>query len=216
MEVRMANRCSGRAPLPRGAGSPAQVFYAIMRNPAVHLGLSITMVVVVGLAHAMAAKRPDGAALSPAATAAEQLGGAGGWTAYTYREKSGKVCYLAGGPQKSEPAAAKRKHPLAMVTHRPSENVANVVSFVEGYPLKAGSDVSLDIGGAKFDLFTKGDSAWARTSDLDKAIVEAMAKGKQAVVKGTPQRGPATTDVYSLTGFAQALALIDKACEVKR
>lgn len=103
-----------------------------------------------------------------------------------------------------------------MVTHRPEEKVANVVNFVEGYPLKEGSEVSLDIAGAKFDLFTKGDSAWARTSDLDKTIVEAMAKGQQAIVKGIPQKGRPTTDTYSLAGFAQALAMIDKACGVKR
>ena len=80
---------------------------------------------------------------------------------------------------------------MAMVTHRPTENIANVVSFVEGYPLKDGSDVALDIGGEKFELFTKDDSAWARTSELDKTIVDALAKDKQAVVKGTPQKGPA-------------------------
>src|SRR6202023_2818255 len=43
------------------------------------------------------------------------------WTAYAYSEKSGKVCYLAGEPKKSEPAGGKRKHPLSMVTHRPGE-----------------------------------------------------------------------------------------------
>lgn len=103
-----------------------------------------------------------------------------------------------------------------MVTHRPGEKIANVVSFAEGYPLKESSNVVLEVGGAKFDLFTKGDSAWARTPEIDKAIVEAMAKGKQAVVRGVPQTGPPTTDTYSLAGFAKALALIDKACEVKR
>jgi len=147
---------------------------------------------------------------------AERLGGLDAWTAYTYREKSGKVCYVAGEPKNSEPTGGKRKHRFAMITHRPGEKIANVVSFVEGYPLKEGSEVSLDVGGAKFALFTKGDSAWARTPELDKAIVEAMSKGKQAIVKGTPQKGPATSDTYSLAGFAQALALIDKACDVKR
>ena len=103
-----------------------------------------------------------------------------------------------------------------MITHRSGEKITNVVSFVEGYPLKEGSDASLDIGGTKFDLFTKDDSAWARTAELDQAIVEAMAKGKQAVIKGIPQKGQPTTDTYALSGFAQALALIDKACGVKR
>jgi len=165
---------------------------------------------------AESSNKPANAAQTLAGTPAERLGTDGTWTAYAYSEKYGKVCYLAGEAKKSEPAGGRRKHPLAMVTHRPGEKIANVVSFAEGYPLKEGSEVSLDIGGAKFDLFTKGDSAWARTPELDKAIVEAMTKGKQAIVKGAPQKGPATTDTYSLAGFAQALALIDKACDVKR
>ena len=161
-------------------------------------------------------KKPNNAAATSAATPSQRLGTADSWTAYTYKEKGGKVCYLAGQPQRREPAAAKRKSSLAMVTHRPGESVANVVSFDEGYALKEGSDVTLEIGASKFDLFTKGDSAWARTAELDKAIVDAMAKGKQAVAKGTPQTGPPTSDTYSLAGFPQVLAMIDKACDVKR
>lgn len=148
--------------------------------------------------------------------AVQRLGGTGLWSAYLYKEKSGRVCYLAAGAQKSEPAKFKRKSPAAMVTHRPEEKVANVVSFDAGYLLKEGSDASLDVSGAHFDLFTKGDTAWSRTADLDKAIVEAMAKGKQAVLKATPQKGPPTTDTYSLSGFSPTLALIDKACGIKR
>jgi len=41
------------------------------------------------------------------------------------------------------------------------------------------------------------------TADLDKTIVEAMAKGKQAVVRGMPQKGQPTTDTYALAGFAR-------------
>jgi Invasion associated locus B (IalB) protein len=153
---------------------------------------------------------------APTAPAAEALGKFDAWTAYTSQDKAGKVCYLAGEPQKSEPAGFGRKPPTAMVTHRPVEKIDNVVSFVEGYALKEGSEVALDVGGSKFALFTKDDSAWARTADLDRTIVAALAKGKQVVVKGVPQKGPPTTDFYSLVGFAKALALIDKACGVKR
>lgn len=161
-------------------------------------------------------KNPGNSVHSAAAIPSERLGTAAGWTAYTYKERFGKVCYIVGGAEKSEPPVAKRKEPMAMVTHRPGEKIANVVSFDEGYTLKEGSEVSVDIDGTKFDLFTKDGSAWARTSELDKTIVEAMAKGKQAVVKGTPQRGVPIADTYSLAGFAQALAMIDKACEIKR
>ena len=147
---------------------------------------------------------------------AQQLGQSGSWTAYQAQDGTGLVCYVVGQPQKTEPANLARKPPMAMVTHRPGEKIANVVSFVEGYPIKPGSEASIDIGGSKFDLFTKDDSAWARTADLDRMIVTTLGKAKQVVVRATPQKGPATSDTYALAGFAKALALIDKACGVKR
>ena len=80
----------------------------------------------------------------------------------------------------------------------------------------AGDTVALEIEDRKFALFTKDDSAWARTAELDRAIVAALIKGKNAVVKGVPDKGKPTTDTYSLSGFTKALALIDKACGVQR
>jgi hypothetical protein len=188
-------------------------------DPILAAALSFLVGIAISVAFACdaeAEKKAGQASASPAGTPSERLGAAGAWTAYAYSEKSGKVCYMTGEPTKTEPPGTKRKRPLVMVTHRPGEKVTNVVSFAEGYPLKEGSDVSLDIGGSNFGLFTKGDTAWARTAELDKSIVETMAKGKQATAKGTPQKGPVTTDTYSLSGFAQTLALIDKACDVKR
>jgi hypothetical protein len=180
------------------------------------IGLILLLIFAAMPSRASTTKKSGSPPHSSPTTPSQRLGSFEAWTAYSSDEKSGKVCYLAGEPKKSEPAKARRKPPLAMVTHRPAEKIANVVSFVEGYPLKEGSDVSLDIGGAKFDLFTKGDSAWARTAELDKAIVEAMAMGKQAMVKGVPRKGQSTADTYSLAGFAQMLALIDTACDIKR
>ncbi|HVC52225.1 MAG TPA: invasion associated locus B family protein [Stellaceae bacterium] len=147
---------------------------------------------------------------------AHEIGSAGPWNAYVAGDRTGKVCYLVGRAEKSLPASARRQPPSAMVTHRPKEHVFNVVSFVEGYPLKAGSDVRLDVGPRKFELFTNGDAAWARTSDLDKEIVETLAKGRDAVAHGIPAHGAATTDTYSLVGFSKALGMIDKACDVRR
>jgi hypothetical protein len=179
--------------------------------------LSVLYVVPLSAPGALGAEKKSAEGKpAPTSTATEQLGTAEAWKAYAYKEKSGRVCYLAGEPQKSEPGKTKRNSPRAMVTHRPDENRTNEVSFVAGYRLKDGSDMALEIDGAKFDLFTKDDTGWTRTSDLDKTIVGAMAKGKQAVVKGIPQKGPPTTDTYSLAGFAQALGMVDKACGIKR
>ncbi|HEY4471147.1 MAG TPA: invasion associated locus B family protein [Stellaceae bacterium] len=178
---------------------------------------------LIGLAPAEAASKKKKHAPAPApaeapapkASAAQPLGQSGSWTAYQAQDGTGLVCYVMAQPQKSEPAGGSRKA-MAMVTHRPGEKIANVVSFVEGYPLKPGSEVQIDIGGSKFDLFTKDDSAWARTAELDRMIVASLGKAKQVVVRGMPQKGTATSDTYALAGFAKALALIDKACSVKR
>jgi len=172
---------------------------------------------------ALAAKKPK-AKPSPAAAApptadpgpAKSLGNFGAWTAYLAENRAGKVCYLVGQPEKTEPAGLKRKPVIAMVTHRTEDNVSNVVSFAEGYPLKEDDDVIVEVGPNKFPLFAKDDTAWARTAELDKTIVASLAKEKQAIVKATPKKGRATADTYALSGFSKALALIDKACDVKR
>jgi hypothetical protein len=148
--------------------------------------------------------------------ATETLGTAGAWSAYVTHDRTGRVCYLAGQPQKSDAAGVTRHQPMAMVTHRPAEHISDVVSFVEAYTLKPGSGVTVTVGDRKFDLFTDGDSAWAKTSDLDRTIVTTLAKGMTAVARGEAENGRKTTDVYSLDGFAKALTLIDKACDVTR
>jgi hypothetical protein len=167
-----------------------------------------------------AAKPKKEPAAQPAAQSAapqtRSLGTAGSWSAYASGERAGRICYLVGRPQKADSGGVARKAPVAMVTHRPSENISNVVSFVEGYPLKTGSDVALEVDDKKFDLFANDDSAWARTADLDRTIVSALANGRTATVKGTPHNGKPTTDTYSLAGFAKALALIDEACGIGR
>ena len=198
------------------AGSNYRAAMTVFR-PALLAALALSAMMPTALA---ASPKKPSAAAAPAETvtpgAPQSLGKAESWTAYASREKAGRVCYLIGAPQKSEPANFARKSPMAMVTHRSAERISNVVSFVEGYPLKEGSDVILDVGGNKFELFTKDDSAWARTAELDKTIVSVLAKGEQVVVRGIPAKGPPTTDVYPLAGFAKALALIDKACGVSR
>jgi invasion protein IalB len=168
--------------------------------------LSLVLAVLLASSKLVAAQGPD----------ITKLGSAQGWEAYTDAGKGAKICYLIGKPSKSEPAGAKRSAIFASVTHRPGEKRTNEVSFTSGYLFKEGSDADLAIDGKTFSLFTNKDGAWTRDAATDKAVVEALAKGKQAVIKGTSARGTATTDTYALAGFAQALTQIDKACGVKR
>jgi hypothetical protein len=146
----------------------------------------------------------------------KRLGAVGDWVAYASAEKGGQICYVVGQPVKSEPANVKREPIHLLVTHNLGDKTTNVVSFIAGYKFKDGSDAPLAVGDKSFDLFTKDDTAWARDAATDKAVVAAMLKAKQAVIKGNSARGTATTDTYNLAGFVQVLGQIDKACNVKR
>jgi hypothetical protein len=192
-----------------------------MLSPARCLAAAVALTLLPPLVPAGGAAAPASEAKSPAKPVQQKegvtrLGGVQGWDAYSDTEKGHKICYVVGEPSKSEPANAKRNKIYASVTHRPAEKISNEVSFNAGYLFKDGSDAELMVDSRKFTLFTNKDTAWARDPATDKALVEALAKGKQAVLKGTSARGTDTTDTYSLAGLGQALGQIDKACGIKR
>jgi hypothetical protein len=178
--------------------------------------IAVVAAAVTLLLSAGAALAADPPATAAGAAAPQEVGGAKGWTGYSYSEKAGKVCYLIGHPTKSEPANAAKDRTDAMVTERPRANQLNVVNFDAGYAFKDGSDANLDVDGHAFALFTDKQSAWARDSATDKAVTEALAKGKHAVLKGSTAKGAVVTQSYALEGFGDALAAIDKACNIRR
>ena len=49
----------------------------------------------------------------------------------------------------------------------------------------------------------------------DAKLLQAMLKGQTMVVKGTPAKGEATADTYSLDGVTKAYQEMSKACGVK-
>jgi len=179
----------------------------MIRNHLPHLTLFVTLVFALP-PPGLAASAPQ---LAANPSTPERLAANKAWSAYRYRDKKGLVCYLVGKPAKMEPAAGNRNASL-LVTHDNGENTRNVVSLVPGYAYKDGSSVSLLAGAKSFELFTKGDRAWARDAATDKAVVEALRRAKNAVFKGTPAKGAATTDTYVLSGFPKTLDEIDKAC----
>ena len=151
--------------------------------------------------------------LAPAADSAKLIAKSGDWESFTYNEKGGKVCYMASQPKKSIGAAKGRGTVFFTITHRTTDKSIGVVSITPGFTYKKDAPAELDIGGAKFDLYTTADSAWARN---DKALVAALLKAKgTAIAHGTPAKGDPVADTFSLDGFAKAYADINKACDVK-
>ncbi len=148
------------------------------------------------------------------AAAPTMIGEYGVWVAYTYKDSSGQICYMASTPKKDEGKYTKRGDIYVVITHRPKEKVYDVVNFVAGYTYKSGEKVTIKVGAKTIDkLFTEGDKAWAINETVDKEIVAAMKRGDRMFVSGTSSKGTTTRDTYSLSGFSSAYKAISTKCK---
>ena len=143
----------------------------------------------------------------------QNLGTFGNWTAYTYHDEMGRICYMASQPITSSGKYSKRDDVFLMITHRPNEKNYNVVNTIAGYTYKKDSKPTITVDNKKsVSLISYEDTAWAKDSKTDKDLVEQMKEGSSAVLKGTSKRGTATTDTFSLKGFSKAYQKISEVC----
>ena len=177
-----------------------------------------------GFAPALGApKAAKGAPAHNAKPAAAATGGAeptllgqfGTWGAYAASPNGKKVCFALAKPasSKTNPPNRPRDPAYAFVSTRPSEKVSNEVSIMMGYSLKPGSEATLEVGGASYEMYTQGDGIWIKNAAEEERMVEAMRKSADATVKGVSSKGTQTTDVFSLKGLSQALDKVAQDCK---
>lgn len=151
------------------------------------------------------------------------LGTFGGWRAFSFEEQGQTVCYMALPIRAAKQTSGKtQKQPIRgasriTITHRPSENSRDVVSFSSGYPLRPGSDVTVAIGKASFSMFTAQSSAWARDPATDRALAKTLRHASSLTITGSPAKQGATeiTDKLDLSGADQAYRAMSKACGIE-
>jgi invasion protein IalB len=143
------------------------------------------------------------------------LGQFGDWGAYTASSAGKKVCYALAKPASTvtEPANKTRDPAYIFVSTRPAENVRNEVSIVIGYPFKPGSEATVDLGSAKYAMYTQADGAWIKNAAEEARMVDAMRKTGDMIVTGESGKGTKSTDKYSLKGLSQALDRVATECK---
>jgi hypothetical protein len=177
---------------------------------------------------AAAAPAPAAPAAAPAPETAEKpatppagggakptlLGQYGEWGAYSASPSAKKVCFAIAKPTSSETNPPNRpRNPVYMfISTRPADKVANEVSIIIGYPFKAGTEATVDVGSTSFALYTQQDGAWIKNAAEEANMVDVMRSGDSAAVKGVSAKGTQTTDTYSLKGLAQALDRVHQDC----
>jgi hypothetical protein len=168
-----------------------------------------------------AAKPAAPAAAKPASPAAaggaqpKLLGQYGIWGAYTASPGGKKVCFVLAKPTGSETNPPNRpRNPVYMfISTRPADKVTNEVSLVVGYPFKAGTEATAQVGGTSFALYTQQDGAWIKNATEEAKMVDAMRGGDSAVIKGVSAKGTQSTDTFTLKGMSQALDRTAQECK---
>lgn len=138
------------------------------------------------------------------------------WSVFV--ENDPKECWSVSTPTETvntrdgRVVAANRGEILLMVFYRPEAGANGQVAFTGGYPFRDGSQVSVEISGTAYSLFTDGDWAWPASPADDAKLVAAMKRGSSAVVTGVSSRGTRTKDTFSLLGFTAATEDAEKRC----
>jgi invasion protein IalB len=134
------------------------------------------------------------------------------WNVYAFTEDGEKICYMASEPKQQEGNYTRRDSPAVLVTRRPGPRVLDEVSVQPGYSYLDDSEVEVTIASNKFMLFTRGEHAWTKSEDADKALITAMKRGSDMTVRGTSTRNTFSLDTYSLLGFTAAYEAMTEAC----
>lgn len=165
----------------------------------------------------------------------------GDWNVFVGAVGKGRICYTLAQPKSREPASLTRDPGYAFISDRPSEGVRNEVSFIMGFDVASGdtADSKTDakpgekatrsdarskasapapvasVDQASFEMLPKGGNLWVKNAAKESALIAEMRKGVKLVVKAASLRGHQSIDVYSLTGFAQAMDRLQKECPGK-
>ena len=169
-------------------------------------------------AAAAPATKPAPKPAAPAAAGGPQpklLGQYGDWGAYAASPGGKKICFAIAKPTSSKTVPPNRpRNPIYMfISTRPADKVTNEVSIVIGYPFKAGSEASAQIGSTTYPLYTQQDGAWIKNAAEEAQMIDAMRTGDTAVVKGSSAKGTETTDTFTLKGVSQALDRTAQECK---
>ena len=170
-----------------------------------------------GAKPAASAKPATSSAATAAAGGAEPslVGQYGTWGAYVASPNGKKVCFALAKPasSKTNPPNRPRDPAYAFISTRPAEKVTNEVSIMIGYQIKPGSESTLEVGSARYAMYSQGDGLWIKNAAEEDGMVAALRKGADVTVKGVSAKGTESSDTFALKGLAQALDRLAQDCK---
>jgi len=150
----------------------------------------------------------------PAHPAARSLGKFGEWQVAIHKSADGNpassTCFTFTRSEAFPHAVAGHSEAVLSVTRRPGRH--DVAALSAGFTLAGREDAPLQAGATRMLFYVAGRSAFAH----DNAAAIAVFGHEQSVTaRLTGPRGGASTDRFSLKGFASAYAAMGQACPVR-
>jgi len=139
------------------------------------------------------------------------LGKFGLWEARRNVEATGKACFAETAPSHTIGRLGKPFQATLTITHIPSRKAFGQIRIKVGVALRPGVPLELTVGAKKFNLPTNGELAAGAASD-NADILAAMKVSQSVTARSVPVTGLRIADTFSLDGFLDALAAIDKEC----
>ncbi|MBS0241885.1 MAG: hypothetical protein JSS20_06885, partial [Proteobacteria bacterium] len=133
------------------------------------------------------------ATLTATAGAAELIGTHGDWKVWRHGQGAERMCFAVSAPTNS-PTQGSRARPHAFVTYWPEQGGKPEVSVLMGFPLKAGAEVTVEIGDETFRLAADGDRVYARGPREDGRMIDAMQQGHEMTVRSDANAGAQARD----------------------
>ncbi len=134
------------------------------------------------------------------------------WVLYSHTGQPAKICFISAQPREKKPSGYAKEPSYFYISAWPDNGIKAEVSVNIGKDLESGSGVTVQIGGSRYRLFTKGNKAFVEQPNDEIKLIEAMKKGSFMVVRATVSDGTAIEETYSLLGVTAAVNSLRRGC----
>ena len=126
--------------------------------------------------------------------------------------KDNDWCYIGSSPIKSDLPETKKRGENYILVYKIIGSEENIIQIEAGYKYNLDKKINVKIDNANYDFYSTEDSSETAWTNDDKKVIYAMKKGLELTLTGESARGTITNDVYTLTGFTNAVNQLNQDC----
>jgi len=133
------------------------------------------------------------------------------WSAWRSDQNKSAACYVYTDASSMKPVHLDHGRVTLFVRRLNRGKVRTEASLQVGYEF-APSAIRIAVDGKRFTMIPQGNYAWLRRTEREAEFVQALKKGRMAIVEATSRRGNKTTYSFPLNGFTAVMKKARQGC----